>query len=109
MEYLIQDILLFKGIQLCIPKCSMRDNLLKEKHIGGLAGHFGHDKKYGQLSSSYYWPDMRYDVNKFMEKCIIWQYDKGKKQNTGLYQPLPIPDKQWDAISMDFVLGLPRT
>jgi hypothetical protein len=24
----------------------MRDNLLKEKHSGGLAGHFGHDKTF---------------------------------------------------------------
>jgi hypothetical protein len=45
-EYLIQDGLLFKGCQLCIPKCSMRDNLLKEKHSGGLARHFGHDKTF---------------------------------------------------------------
>jgi hypothetical protein len=28
-EYLIQDGLLFKGSQLCIPKFSMRDHLLK--------------------------------------------------------------------------------
>jgi hypothetical protein len=28
-EYLIQDGLLFKGSQLFIPKCSMKDNLLK--------------------------------------------------------------------------------
>ena len=29
-EYMIQDRLLFKGNQLCIPKCSIRENLLKE-------------------------------------------------------------------------------
>jgi hypothetical protein len=28
-KYLIQDRLLFKGFQLCIPRCSMRENLLK--------------------------------------------------------------------------------
>jgi hypothetical protein len=59
IEYMIQDGLLFKGNQLCIPKFSMRDNLLKEKHSGGLDGHFGHDKTFAQLSSSYYWSSMR--------------------------------------------------
>jgi hypothetical protein len=87
----------------------MRDNLLKEKHSGGLVGHFGHDKTYAQLSSSYHWPGMRSDVKKFVDRCRICQYAKGKQQNTGLYQPLPIPDRSWDAISMDFVLGFPRT
>jgi hypothetical protein len=56
---MIQEGLFFKGNQLCIPKCSMRDNLLKENHSGGLAGHFGHDKMFAQLRSSYYWPAMR--------------------------------------------------
>jgi hypothetical protein len=49
----------------------MRDNLLQEKHIGGLAGHFGQDKTYAQLSSFYYWLGMREDVKKFVEKCRI--------------------------------------
>jgi transposase InsO family protein len=107
-EYMIQDGLLFRGNQLCIPKSSMRENLLKEKHSGGLAGHFGHDKTFAQLNGSYYWPGMRTDVKKFVNKCRICQHAKGKRQNTGLYQPFPVPERPWDAVSMDFVLGLPR-
>jgi hypothetical protein len=87
----------------------MRENLLKEKHSGGLVGHFGHDKMFSKLNGSYFWPGMRTDVKKFVDRCRICQHTKGKRQNTGLYQPLPIPERLWDAVSMDFILGLPRT
>jgi hypothetical protein len=87
----------------------MRNNLLKENHSGGLTGHFGHDKTFSQLSSSYYWPCMRIEVIKFLNRCRIYQHAKDKRQNVGLYQPFPIPERPWDAIIMDFVLGLSRT
>ena len=44
-----------------------------------------------------------------MEECIICQKRKAKSTNVGLYQPLPIPSRPWESISMDFVMGLPRT
>jgi hypothetical protein len=46
LDYMLQEGLLFKNNKLCIPKCSMRENLIKEKHIGGLLGHFGQDKNF---------------------------------------------------------------
>jgi hypothetical protein len=58
-KYLIQDGFFFKESQLYIRRCSMRDNLLKEKHSGGLAKNFGHDKMFEQMNSFYYWPGMR--------------------------------------------------
>jgi hypothetical protein len=91
IEYLIQDGLLFKGDQLCIPKSSMRENILKEKHGRGLAGHFAHEKIFAQLNSLYYWLGMRTDVKKFFNRCRIFQHTKGKIHKTGLYQPLSVP------------------
>jgi hypothetical protein len=108
-EYMIQDGLLFRGNQLCIPKSSMRENLLKEKHSGGLVGHFGHEKMFMQLNGSYYWPRMRTNVKKFVNRCRIFQHAKGKRHNTGLYRPFQLPERPWDAVSMDFVLEISRT
>jgi hypothetical protein len=87
----------------------MRENLLKEKHSGGLVGHFGHDKMFSKLNGSYFFPGMRTEILKFVNRCRIFQHTKGKRQNTRLYQPLPIPARLWDVVSMDFILGLPRT
>ena len=106
---MMQEGLLFKGNQLCILNCSMRENLLKENHSGGLARNFGHDKTFANLSESYFWPGMREDVKRFVDICRFFQHSKGRKQNAGFYQPFPIPERPWEAISMDFVLGLLRT
>jgi hypothetical protein len=44
-----------------------------------------------------------------VDRCRVCQHLKGRRQNAGFYQPLPIPESPWDMISMDFVLGLPKT
>jgi hypothetical protein len=109
MDFTLQEGLFFKGSKLCIPKCSMRENLLQEKHSGGLASHFGNESTYVHLSNFYHWPRMRTDVRNFLGRCKFCQRVKGRHQNTSSYHPLLIPKRPWDDVSMDFVLGLPRT
>ena len=100
---MLQEGLLFKDSKLCIPICSMRDNLTQENHSGGLSGHFGQDKNFPLVSNFHFWPNMQHDVRKYVERCRICQHAKVISHNKGLYQPLLNPARPWDSISMDFV------
>ena len=87
----------------------MRDFLVWEIHAGGLAGHFGRDKTIEEVKRQFYWPGLKRGVAKIVGRCRICQLAKHRKQNTGLYTPLPVPDRSWKDVSMDSLLGLPPT
>jgi hypothetical protein len=108
-EYFMQDAYLFKGKQLCIPIGSMRENIIRELHSSGLAGHFGKDKTLALIEDKYYWLNMKKDINRYVEWCRIFQMDKGHSQNIGLYMPLLVHTCPLIDLSMNFVLGLPNT
>ena len=61
------------------------------------------------IQNSYFWPTIHKEVEKYVRSCKICQVSKGIATNVGLYMPLPVPTQPWVDISMDFVLGLPRT
>ena len=103
------DRFLFKGSQWCIPFGSRREKLVREMHSNGLAGHFGRDKTFELVNEKFFWPNIRRDVNIFVAAFRVFQTMKGGQQNTGVYMPLPVPKEPWTDISMEFVLGLPRT
>ncbi|KAK1648935.1 hypothetical protein QYE76_066740 [Lolium multiflorum] len=83
--------------------------VLEESHAGGLMGHFGREKTLLMLADHFYWPKMRRDVDRYVKRCITCNKSKSKLKPHGLYTPLPAPTTPWEDISMDFVLGLPRT
>ena len=72
-------------------------------------GHFGREKTLLMLADHFYWPKMRRDVDRYVKRCITCNKSKSKLKPHGLYTPLPAPTTPWEDISMDFVLGLPRT
>ncbi|KAK1601981.1 hypothetical protein QYE76_027086 [Lolium multiflorum] len=108
-DFYLHDGYLFKANKICIPESSLRKLLLQESHGGGLMGHFGREKTYAMLSTHYYWPRMYRDVERLCRRCTTCLQAKSTSNPYGLYMPLPIPYAPWSDISMDFVLGLPRT
>ncbi|KAK1681468.1 hypothetical protein QYE76_042316 [Lolium multiflorum] len=108
-KYHIHDGFLFRANKLCVPESSVRLLLLQESHAGGLMGHFGREKTLLMLADHFYWPKMRRDVDRYVKRCITCNKSKSKLKPHGLYTPLPAPTTPWEDISMDFVLGLPRT
>ena len=55
----------------------MREKLILEKHNGGLGGHLGAVKTFGQLSQFHFFPKMRSKVEKFVRRCKVCQHAKG--------------------------------
>ncbi|WZZ53164.1 hypothetical protein YC2023_053271 [Brassica napus] len=100
---------LFFDNRLCVPQCSLRELFLRESHGGGLMGHFGVKKTYKTVFDHFYWPSLMKDAERICSRCVICKKSKTKTSNHGLYSALPIPSHPWVDISMDFVLGLPRT
>jgi hypothetical protein len=72
-------------------------------------GHFGVKKTEHILAAHFFWPKMRRDVVRYVARCTTCQKDMSRLNPRGLYMPLPAPSVPWEDISMDFVLGLPRT
>jgi hypothetical protein len=72
-------------------------------------GHFGVKKTKDVLAAHFFWPKMRRNVERYVSRCTNCNKDKSRLNPHGLYIPLPVPSVPWEDISMDFVLGLPRT
>ena len=87
---------------------SLRSKLLEHFHNTPEAGHEGVLRTYKRLSNSCTWPGMKKDVKAHVRACETCQRAKMETlKPAGLLQPLPVPDRVWEDISMDFIEGLP--
>ena len=83
--------------------------LVKVAHEGGLMGHFGVDKTLKLLKRKFFWPHMRKDVQTHCHRCISCLKAKSTTMPHRLCTHIPFSSAPWEYISMDFILGLPRT
>ncbi|PSR72196.1 hypothetical protein PHLCEN_2v11935 [Hermanssonia centrifuga] len=101
--------LLYVGDRLVIPRVgSLREDVFKLAH--DTLGHWGSEKSYGAIRASYYWPNMRKELEQtYVPACEQCQRNKSSTTHpTGPLHPLPIPDARGDSVAMDFVGPLPE-
>ena len=72
-------------------------------------GHFGTQKTYETLHASYFWPNMRRDLETaYIPSCADCQRNKSKTSKPiGPLHPLPVPDDRCDSVAINFVGLLP--
>jgi hypothetical protein len=94
--------------RLCVPTAK-RTEILAEAHDKLTEGaHAGYHKTYNRVASGYYWPKMSREVRLFVKSCDICQKSKPRKHAPyGLLQPIPIPSRPFEVITMDFIPELP--
>ncbi|RVW50368.1 Transposon Tf2-2 polyprotein [Vitis vinifera] len=110
-RFWVEDGLLYtKGRRLYVPKWgNIRQNLIKECHDTKWAGHPGQRRTRALLESAYYWPQIRDEVEAYVRTCLVCQQDKvEQRQPRGLLEPLPVAERPWDSVTMDFIIGLPK-
>ncbi|XP_028066914.1 uncharacterized protein LOC114269755 [Camellia sinensis] len=58
----------------------------------------------------YWWPNIKKEIANYNSKGLQYQQVKAKHQKpAGLLQSLPISEWKWEHMTMDFIVGLPRT
>ncbi|KAL0293701.1 UNVERIFIED_CONTAM: Transposon Ty3-I Gag-Pol polyprotein [Sesamum angustifolium] len=88
----------------------LRMQIMQEAHYASYAMHRGSSKMYRDLRPYYWWPTMKKDVAEFVARCLTCQQVKAEHQApAGKLHPLSIPEWKREKITMDFVIGLPRT
>lgn len=105
------DILWTDGQRIVIPGDPiLRTKLISECHDTPTSGHMGVAKTLKLLARHFYWPHMIEDVKKYVSTCMECQSNKATNLlPAGLLQPLPIPTRRWETVSLDLITQLPRS
>jgi transposase InsO family protein len=105
----LRDGLLLRYGKLYVPDSQLTDRmplrtaLIKEAHEQPLMGHPGRAKLRQLLQSRYYWPNQGKDIDQYRNNCHTCRRSHvPRDKKPGLLHPLPIPDRPWQHISVDF-------
>ena len=87
---------------------SLRSRLITWAHTSLGTGHPGTTRTQQLLSSQYWWPTLNKDVQSHVQSCSVCAQSKVPRHlPAGTLEPLPLPQRPWTHLSIDFVTDLP--
>jgi hypothetical protein len=97
--------------RIVVPKNDeIRQQILDEGHLSRYSIHLGSTKMYHDLKQHYWWTKMKIEIARYVARCDTCRCVKAIHMKTvGQLQSLHIPTWKWEHISMNIIVGLPRT
>ena len=99
---------------ICVsPKAIHKGKRLIEiiiNHAHNIIGHFGQFKISQYIRRYFWWQSMSHHIESYCKTCGICATSKDANSKLkGLLHSLPIPDRPWQSIGLDFMGSLPKS
>ncbi|KAK3526590.1 hypothetical protein QTP70_030730 [Hemibagrus guttatus] len=95
-----------QGLQY-IPR-TRRTPLIHSTHTSLGTGHPGVNETLSLLKQRFWWPNMTSNVRKYVQGCRECAMSKSPRHlPSGKLQPLPVPNRPWSHLGVDFITDLP--
>jgi hypothetical protein len=103
-----RGVLLFRH-KVVIPNWEpLRTALVQKTHDSHITGHPGRDNTLAILSRGYFWAEASKTVRRFCANCdVCGRSHVWRERKKGLLLPLPIPERFYCELSIDFITDLP--
>ena len=102
----IQDGALYHLDRLWVSE-AMHTEVIREVHDQPACEYLGLARTYELVRREYYWRGMKSIITQYVRNCYTCHRVKpSRDREHGLLKPLPVPQKRWQDITMDYVTGL---
>jgi hypothetical protein len=97
------DLLVYQNRLMVPNEDILRTRLCDEFHRPAHRAHPGRGKMRKMIFQQYFWPGMRLYINRYVGNCSKCKRSRNSRlKPAGLLHPLPIPQKLWQYVIMDF-------
>ena len=109
----VNDSLLIKRDRLWMSEgkdSRLRLRMIKEIHDQLAVGHLETEQTLNMIRQHYYWLGMCGEVEQYLRNCHVCKRAKASRDAyNSFFQPLPVPERPWVDLTIDFVVGLPKS